>query len=315
MAALLVGDRTGQRHDDRAETGRGELGDRQRAAAADDEVGPRVARRHVVDERRRTRPSRRAFAYAARSASMCRSPAWWTTSGRRSTGDLRERRRHRVVQRLRAEAAADDEQAQRSRAPGEARCGRRAAPRCRRAADCRPRSACFACAAAQRVRESRAGRDRRRARGCGWRGRRRRSRRAATSGLPLATPISAPGNDAKPPKPSTTSGRRRRMTRRLSTHAASSANGPSTQRAHALAAHAAKRHALEVDAVRGHEPRLHAVARAEPEHAQPRATSFAATARPGNTWPPVPPVVIITVAVMACTALIRRSPAAACRFS
>ena len=28
---------------------------------------------------------------------------------------------------------------------------------------------------------------------------------------------------------------------------------------------------------------------------QPRATSFAATASPGNTWPPVPPVVIITV--------------------
>ncbi len=31
---------------------------------------------------------------------------------------------------------------------------------------------------------------------------------------------------------------------------------------------------------------------------QPRATSFAATASPGKTWPPVPPVVIITVALM-----------------
>ncbi len=31
---------------------------------------------------------------------------------------------------------------------------------------------------------------------------------------------------------------------------------------------------------------------------QPRATSFAATARPGKTWPPVPPVVIITVPVI-----------------
>ena len=31
---------------------------------------------------------------------------------------------------------------------------------------------------------------------------------------------------------------------------------------------------------------------------QPRATSFAATASPGKTWPPVPPVVIITVPVI-----------------
>ncbi len=31
---------------------------------------------------------------------------------------------------------------------------------------------------------------------------------------------------------------------------------------------------------------------------QPRATSFAATARPGKMWPPVPPVVIITRPLM-----------------
>ena len=30
---------------------------------------------------------------------------------------------------------------------------------------------------------------------------------------------------------------------------------------------------------------------------QPRATSLAATANPGKTWPPVPPAVIITVPV------------------
>ena len=51
VRALLVGDRAGQRHDDRADADRGELGDRHRAAAADDEVGLRVARGHVVDER------------------------------------------------------------------------------------------------------------------------------------------------------------------------------------------------------------------------------------------------------------------------
>src|SRR4051794_29721498 len=40
----------------------------------------------------------------------------------------------------------------------------------------------------------------------------------------------------------------------------------------------------------------------------PRETSFAATARPGNTWPPVPPVVIITVAVMDVARSYRESP-------
>ena len=50
VGALVVGDRTRQRHDQRADPGGGELGDGQRAGAADHEVGGGVARRHVVDE-------------------------------------------------------------------------------------------------------------------------------------------------------------------------------------------------------------------------------------------------------------------------
>ena len=51
VRGLLVGDRAGQRDDDGAETHRSQLGHGQCTAAADDDVGPRVARRHIVDER------------------------------------------------------------------------------------------------------------------------------------------------------------------------------------------------------------------------------------------------------------------------
>ena len=74
IGALLVGDRARQRHDDGAQAHGGEFGHRQRAAAADHEVGPRVARRHVVDERDALAVDA-GRAYAARSAAMCFSPA------------------------------------------------------------------------------------------------------------------------------------------------------------------------------------------------------------------------------------------------
>ena len=83
-----------------------------------------------------------------------------------------------------------------------------------------------------------------------------------------ATPTSAPGNDAKPPKPEHDVGRAAADDlARSATHAASSANGPSSSGPPALAAHAAERDALELDAVLRHERAFHAVARAEPEHA------------------------------------------------
>ena len=85
---------------------------------------------------------------------------------------------------------------------------------------------------------------------------------------PLATPISAPGNDAKPPQPSTTSGRRRRMHRQRLDAGGDERERAEQQRLHALAAHAAEIERLELDAVLRHQRRLHAVARAEPEHAR-----------------------------------------------
>ena len=67
----------------------------------------------------------------------------------------------------------------------------------------------------------------------------------------------------------------------------------------ALAADAAERHAFELDAVLRARARASMPSRVPSQNTrQPRATSFAATASPGNTWPPVPPAVIITVPVI-----------------
>ena len=96
----------------------------------------------------------------------------------------RKRGRHALVQRRRAQAAADDQQAQRARASGEARLGRRR--RCddriaQRIAD--PFDTCAMRGRGAR-RESRAGCDRRRTRARGWRVPRPRSASWSTSGLP-----------------------------------------------------------------------------------------------------------------------------------
>src|SRR6185312_10960833 len=121
------------------------------------------------------------------------------------------------------------------------------------------------------------------------------------SGLPLAMPISAPGNDAKPPKPITTQGRRRRMTRKLSTHARSSAKGPSTSVRMPLP-RTPRNDTLSKSTPCAGTSRASMPSRVPSQNTrQPRATSFAATASPGNTWPPVPPVVIITVAFIGGT--------------
>ena len=47
---LLVGDRAGKRNDDGAKAHRREFGDGDRAAAANDQIGPGVTGRHVIDE-------------------------------------------------------------------------------------------------------------------------------------------------------------------------------------------------------------------------------------------------------------------------
>src|SRR5665213_1484767 len=124
----------------------------------------------------------------------------------------------------------------------------------------------------------------------------------SSSGRRVATPISAPGNDAKPPKPMTTSGRRRRNTFAASTHAAASANGPSSIVARPLPRTPRKLTlskstpccGTSFDSIPSRVPSQNTRA--------PDAASLRATASPGNTWPPLPPVVIITVAV-----IVRRS--------
>ena len=120
----------------------------------------------------------------------------------------------------------------------------------------------------------------------------------STSGRRVATPISAPGNDAKPPKPRTTSGgaagtraRRRRTPRPARTDRAASPPSPlpRTPRKQTLSK-STPCCGTSFASIPSRVPSQNTRA--------PRVDSFCATARPGNTWPPVPPVVIITVAII-----------------
>ena len=126
-----------------------ELGDGDRAAAADHEVGPRVARRHVVDERHALGRDAGARVGGAQRVDVLLAGLVHDVRARRG-GQQRERRRHELVQRRRAEAAADDEQAQRARrARRSAAAGGGSAPIASRSGlpthstlrACRPRSA------------------------------------------------------------------------------------------------------------------------------------------------------------------------------
>ena len=97
----------------------------------------------------------------------------------------------------------------------------------------------------------------RRTRGCGWRVPQPRSRRGSPAACRHATPINAPGNDAKPPSPSTTSGARRRMIRTLCANA-----GQQRERGRAAGARSPfAAHARETDRL---ERRRRAAARASP---------------------------------------------------
>ena len=144
VGALLVGDRAGQRHDDRADADRGELGDGDRAAAADDEVGLGVARGHVVDEGDALGVDA-GVARTRRAARRCAArPPGARRAAARPRGSSASAAGTRSFSACGAEAAADDEQAQRPAAAGEARLGRRQRGRSRRAADCRPIRPCAA---------------------------------------------------------------------------------------------------------------------------------------------------------------------------
>ena len=272
---LLVGNRTRQRHDDRAQTDGRKLSDGECATAADDDVGPRVARRHVrmngthsavTPASRRLRAMHRCA--ARRPGARC-SAAPIRRSFASATGTPRSTRLRQGCRRRPAGAAA------RRDARSERRAARRR--RCRRAADCPPirragprvahgpgKAEQHAVGAMREdpVRESRDGIG-------SW----------TMSGLPVATPISAPGNDAKPPNPSTTFGRRRRMMRRLWMQAAASANGPSSNVRQPLPRMPRNARLSNSRPCCGDEPRFHAFARAEPEHAT------AARDQPGSRRP------------------------------
>ena len=80
VRALLVGDRARQRHDDRGHADGRELGHGDRAAAAENDVGVGVVRRHVVDERHALRRRRRL----ARTRRATRRRAARRTDARRA---------------------------------------------------------------------------------------------------------------------------------------------------------------------------------------------------------------------------------------
>ncbi len=131
------------------------------------------------------------------------------------------------------------------------------------------------------------------------------SRLCTTNGVLRATAISAPGNDANPPKPITTLGRRRASTRQACTQAERIANGPKSSRASPLPRTLRKAMPSKSMPCFG-TSRASMPSRVPSQHTpHPRPASSAATARPGKMCPPVPPVVIITVPLMA------GSPAAA----
>ena len=129
-----------------------------------------------------------------------------------------------------------------------------------------------------------------------------------------ATPISRPGNDAKPPMPSTTSGGGGKTRQRLPARheqrerpSSSVRSSPCRARRETRRTRTRRRAAAPAS--------LPCPSRVPSQNTrQPRASEFAATARPGNTCPPVPPAMIMTVHASGCSAH-TVTPASARRFS
>ena len=124
VRALLVGDRARQRHDDRGHAHGRELRDGDGAAAAEDDVGVGVVRRHVVDERHALRRDAAPLVCGAQRVEMPRAGLMHDVRAR-GRRHQRERLRNAAIDRRRAETSADDEEAQRAGAAGKPRLGRR----------------------------------------------------------------------------------------------------------------------------------------------------------------------------------------------
>ena len=186
---------------------------------------------------------------------------------------LRERERHHGVQARGAQAAADDEQAQRALAPAK-RVGGRRLRAISRAPDCRRR-----CASMPGGNASGNAASTRRARcaSSGWNSRRWRSARGSRSGRRVSHAATPPGPVTKPPKPTTSCGRRRRMTPQRLPDGMRQLERRGEQRRRALAAQAAHRRATRS---RCSPPARRALrGRAACRARRPRATRRAAGAR------------------------------------
>ncbi len=122
VGRLLVGDRTGQRNDDRCHPDRGELRHGDRAATTHDEVGIRVSARHVVDEGDALRIDAGLLVRGTQGIDVAGTGLMQDVRalvrGKRGDGE-----RKAFVQRRGSETAADDEQAQRAGASREAKLG------------------------------------------------------------------------------------------------------------------------------------------------------------------------------------------------
>ena len=139
------------------------------------------------------------------------------------------------------------------------------------------------------------------------------SRLWMTSGNCFATAVSAPGNEANPPNPTTTCGARRRMTPAAWTEGDRRiANGPNNSRRQPLPRTLPKSMPSKSTPCLG-TSRASMPSRVPSQKTRwPRRASSSATASPGKMWPPVPPVVIITVIA---PALIPWNPRNSRRFS
>ncbi len=123
VVALVRGAAHDERHQHRGDAGRAQLADGDRAGAADDEIGLGEPARHVVDERQHLGFD--AGGGVGRGDLGLPALAALVRHARALRGiEPRQRRRQHAVERLRAEAAADDQQRQRAQPRGVTR-GRR----------------------------------------------------------------------------------------------------------------------------------------------------------------------------------------------
>ena len=237
------------------------------------------------------------------------SPVWCVTRGRCAAVEQGDRLRHALVEHARAEAAADDEQAQRAGAAGEALAPARAAPRSRARTGLPVTTAFLPSVSRRFAGEAEGDAPRRPAQRLVAEQQRRVGVDEQQRLARAATPSSRRGSRrSRPCRAPRRRGARAAAARQLQ-KAPSSRSAPRSVAEQALAAQAGERDPVERDAGRRHEPVLHARSACRASSRSSRAAaSRVATARPGITCPPVP-------AAMTSEVLHARPPRISCRFS